>query len=300
MIILYIILCLIVLEEFIEFLDKRTHRYKNSLGGADRLKKVPDGIEICNVGSGPGLYAISYNDCKLKGFNFSTAPQSFEYGFKILKHFSRQIKPNAIIIIIIMCPLSFGSNDAYKRRGYSDKFYGILPHSYIDNYSIVRHLKLAHPFMRKILKKMTGILRRPNPLKANEKNNELNIIRGWKRQFHLKDLKDPIQSINHEQAFNEKINLLNDEIQYCYSNGWRPTLVIPPVPEHIREHISREFVNVFVFKNIEKVIENNKDLRCFSYYDDSRFSEEMFWNDVFMNEEGRAKFSSILFNDLEV
>lgn len=290
---------MIVFEEFIEFLYKRTDRYKNSLGGTERLKKVPDGIEICNVGSGLGLYAISYNDCKLKGVNFSTAPQNFEYGFKILRHFSKQIRSGAIIIII-MCPLSFGSNDNYKRKDYSDKFYGVLPHKYIDNYSIIRHLKLAHPFMRIILKKITGIFNRTNPIKAYEKNDEPNMIRVWKRQFHLKDLKDPSQSINHEKTFIDKINLLNDEIQYCYSKGWMPTLVVPPVPEHIRKHISKEFVNAFVFENIEKVMRKNKELKCHSYYDDPRFSEDMFWNDVFMNEEGRVKFSNILFKELEV
>ncbi|UKI37554.1 MAG: hypothetical protein L6V93_05380 [Clostridiales bacterium] len=70
----------------------QTARYISTLGGADKFFDVPYGLEICNVGSGPAHYGIDYKFCKKKGFNFSTAPQNFYYGYKLLQHFSSHIK----------------------------------------------------------------------------------------------------------------------------------------------------------------------------------------------------------------
>ncbi len=298
MIILYIILCLIVLEEFIEFLYKRTHRYKNSLGGADRLKKVPDGIEICNVGSGPGLYAISYNDCKLKGFNFSTAPQSFEYGFKILKHFSKQIKPNAIIIIIIMCPLSFGANKDYVRKDYSDKFYGILQPKDIENYSLRRVWIISHPFIIHLIKKLKSILFRKKTEINVAKSNVPPVINVWEREFELDNLMDPSQTNKHQDAFKEKISILQEEFDYCYTQRWRPILVTPPIPQGTKDYIGAEFVNEFVYKNVDVLLKNNRDLIYLNYFEDT-FPDSYFANDIFMNRDGQEYFSKMLFDRIK-
>lgn len=299
MIFLYIVVSLILLVELFEFIYKNSSRYKSTLGGADRFKNVPDGIDICNIGSGPGLYAITYDDCKLKGFNFSTAPQNYKYGFRLLKRFHNNINDHAIIIIIIMCPLSFGANNDYDRKDYSDKFYGILQPKDIDNYSLKRALITSHPLSMHLLKKLKGILIKRKAVVNVEvaKTDAPPVVETWKREFDLKDLEDSSQAIKHQDAFKEKISILQDGLNYCYANNWRPVLVTPPIPQVTRSYIGTEFINEFVYKNVDVLLKNNSALKYINYFDE-KLPDFYFANDIFMNREGQEYFSKMLFEKI--
>ena len=293
---LFIITLLTAAEFCAEAVYKRSAAYRASLGGADALRRVPDGIDICNVGSGPGLYAISYENCPRKGMNFSTAPQNFRYGFRILKRFQKKIRKNAIIVIV-MCPLSFGNNLDYFRPDYSDKFYGILRPEEIDGYSFRRAVLLHFPLLRRAF---GASRRRLFPAAAPETHSqEPPIITVWKREFCLKDLRNPAQAAEHQDAFNEKINLLREEVAFCHERQWRPVLVTPPVSENTRRFISPEFSRAFVFDNLDALRKNYPEVPLLNYYDDSRFDNSMFLNDVFLNREGQTRFSEILFADID-
>lgn len=302
LIVLGIIIALIVLEEIIELIYKKSNDYKKTLGGADRFKNVPQNIDICNIGSGPGLYAISYDDRDKLGFNFATAPQSYKNGFRILKRFKNNINENAIIIII-MCPLSFGKNNDYDAPNYMDKFYGILPKEDIDGYSIKRLWIVNHPFFIKCLRKIKRLFVKLKKI-INKKNNlvitkQNSTIENWKKEFNLKDLKDSSQSVNHKEAFDEKIDNIEQGIKFCQDNKWKPVFVIPPIPRGTREYISDEFINEFVYKNLSILQNKYSSVKTFDYFKDNRFTNEYFANDIFVNEKGKKLFSSILFNDLE-
>ncbi len=297
----YFVICIIaviLLEQFAEIIYRRTGFYKRSQGGAERFRNsVPSELDIVNIGSGPGLYAISYNECRWKGFNFSTAPQNYKYGFRILKRFQKHIKKGAIIIII-MCPLSFGRNRDYDSRSYSDKFYGILPKEDIDNYSFARSLLLKMPLLMKLIDKAGQVLSKRETI-FEEPICELPIIATWKSEFELTDLKDSSQAARHQEAFNEKIQILENGITFCKAHEWKPLFVIPPVPPGTREYISDEFLDSFIYQNLEVIWSEHPDIPLLDYYSDNRFKSDMFKNDVFMNPKGRMTFSGILFKDIE-
>ncbi len=293
----------IVLYEFCEFLCCHSKRYKSALGGADRLKHVPCDLDICNIGSGPGLYAISYEKCPLNGFNFSTAPQNYENGFKLLKRFQEKINDNAIIIIIIMCPLSFGKNGDYDSEGYMDKFYGVLPKNEIKNYSFKRLWIVKHPLMMWCLSFVKKTFVKAKRKKEESSPSQLittepGVVKGWKKEFNLADLKDPTQVYSHQEAFKEKITILENGINFCLKKTWKPVFVIPPVPEKTRQYISKEFANEFVYKNLEALQRSHPDVRTLDYFCDERFTQDCFSGDIFANEKGRELFSKILFKDL--
>lgn len=289
------------LEQCMELVYKRTAEYKNSQGGAERFRKgVPSELEIVNIGSGPGLYAISYEKCKWKGFNFSTAPQNYKYGFRILKRFQKHIKSDAIIIIIIMCPLSFGKNKDYDLPGYSNKFYGILPREDIDNFSYVRAMLLKMPLLMKMLRKVKKKNEGGQKQEAKEKQpGEPPLIATWKWEFGLTDLKDPMQVDAHREAFKEKVRILEDGIAFCKGSSWNPIFVIPPVPLKTREYISDDFLDCFVYQNLKEIMSDYPDIPLLDYYSDSRFEADMFDGDIFMNEKGKTAFSEILFKEIE-
>lgn len=295
----FTIILIILLENIFEAIYKYSDKYKNGLGGADRLLHVPNNIAICNIGSGPGLYAISYENCDKKGFNFSTAPQNYKYGFRILKRFRDKIQKNAIVIIVIMAPLSFANNNDYLRKDYSDKYYGILPKEDIDGYSLKRLMIVLHPLLCKCIRKGIGIFKKVDDNKGDNsiRQNEPDVVKTWKREFELSDLKNANQFCEHKHAFEEKIRILQDGIQFCYENSWRPVLVIPPIPNGTKKYISPEFMNKFVYENVNQLLENNEKLKLLDYFNEE-LTDDYFQNDIFMNKIGQQYFSNKLFNDI--
>lgn len=322
----------VVLEAVAEQIYMHSRKYKESLGGAWKLQKpVPKQLEIVNIGSGPGLYAITYEHSSKRGFNFSTAPQNYKYGFRLLKRFSEHLCANCIIIIIVMCPLSFGNNDDYARPGYSDKFYGVLTPQEIDEYSWKRAWMVRHPLLQKVLRKLCiemhafcskckdGIFRRQEKRPAGQEMEnhqeqgkefvalcgqeagnaqEPEIVRIWKQEFQLQNLTEPSQAERHKIAFAEKRRIICEGIDRCYDKSWRPVFVIPPVPPKTRDYVGEAFLQAFVYDNLEKLQNRYPKLPLLDYYKDERFDTSMFQNDIFVNEAGRKRFSEILFSDI--
>lgn len=289
----------IILEQCLELIYRHTNRYRISQGGTENFRKgVPSELEIVNIGSGPGLYAISYEYSNNSGFNLSTAPQSYKYGFRLLKRYKDHIKNGAIIIIIIMCPLSFAWVRGTDKPGYSDKFYGILPKEDIDQYTRGREFALKwFPLLTKVVSKIQTMNIKQITKKANK--DELPIVVHWKDECKLQDLKNPRQAKEHKRAFMEKVQIIKNGIDFCLENNWRPIFVIPPVPRLTKKFISDEFVNVFVRQNLQKIRLEYPDIPLLDYYVDDRFTDDMFQDDIFMNKKGQAIFSQILFKDVQ-
>lgn len=300
-IVILILIALLVLIEFvIEKIYMSSDRYKRGLGGADRFFHVPSDIEICNIGSGPGLHAISYDFCELNGFNFSTAPQNYKYGFRLLHHFKKSIKEDAIVIIVIMAPLSFANNNDYLQMNYSDKYYGILKKKEIDGYSLKRLFIVSHPLLVKVAKKIRSkfIKYSLENNDINNINNEPNVVMIWKKEFNLVDLVSVEQYHEHEEAFKQKISILQKGIDYCYKNKWKPILVMPPIPNKTKSYIGKEFMRKFVYENVDCILKNNTSLKLLDYFDKD-LPDDFYKDDIFMNEKGQAYFSKMLFNDIK-
>lgn len=299
MIALGALLVVIVLEEIAEAIYRRTNKYERAVGLKERFKNVPDGIEVCNIGSGPGLYAISYENSRNVGFNFSTAPQNFKYGFRLLKRYCQKIQKGATVIIVVMAPLSFGKNNDYDRKDYNDMFYGILPKEDIDNYSLKRLFIVTHPLLLRVLKKFYRMFFYKRQCVQSANSGIPTVVTTWKREFDLLDLKDASQEEKHREAFAEKIQILQDGIEYCYQMGWNPILVTPPIPSNTRSYISDEFVKKFVYDNVRQLLINNPKLRYLNYFDD-KYPDELFMNDIFMNKQGREFFSMKLKREIQL
>ena len=300
--IVIVVLVVILMEEIMELLYIRITKYERNRGGAEKfIHKVPKDLEMVNIGSGPGLYGISYDYCNKKGFNFSTAPQNHKYGFRLLNRFKDNIARGAIIIVVVMCPMTFGKNSDYDRVDYSDKYYGILKPKDIDGYSLRRAYLLSHPLLFKIINRIKNMIRKNAAVCENflEKDlNEPEVISCWKREFDLVNLKDASQIKNHKEAVKDKIDVIENGIDFCRNNYWRPILVVPPVPPETRRFISDEFLNEFFYYNIENIKSSKENIFTLDYYEDERFTDDDFMNDIFLNKCGKEKFSRILFDDI--
>jgi hypothetical protein len=152
--------------------------------------------------------------------------------------------------------------------------------------------------MAKVKRKLSNAVKGSGENVANI-SNEPPLIQTWKREFNLSDLRDSSQAEKHRRAFGEKIKILTDGINFCREQSWRPVLVIPPVPEKTRAYISKEFLEAFVYENLDKVIDESKDISLLNYYDNGEFTRDMFLDDIFMNKNGREYFSKMLFKDIQ-
>lgn len=290
----FIFLLFLITIETVELCYRFSEEYRSSRKNVEHLRgKIPNGLEVVSIGSGPGKAGISFDYCSRAGYNFCTAPQSLKYGFRILKRFSSKIKKNAVVIIII-CPFSFGNNANVLDDDYSDRFYGILPAKDIDGYSLKRALMLRHPLCMRLLKHI-------KPQKTHRAtgvvlSDDLPIIKTWKMQFDLVDFRDVAQSASHKQAIREKTEILAMGIDYCKRNGFEPVLVIPPIPSAVRSYFGEDFLKVFLYDNLNAVREKFDDVLLLDYYSDPAFLDEMFGELIFLNHLGREKFSTRLFD----
>ena len=111
-------------------------------------------------------------------------------------------------------------------------------------------------------------------------------------------MEDSSQAIKHQDAFKEKISTLQDVLNYCYANNWRPVLVTPPIPQATRSYIGSEFINEFVYKNVDVLLKNNIALKFINYFDE-KLPDSYFANYIFMNREGQEYFSKMLFERID-
>ena len=288
-----VLLSLVLIEAFLEVIYKNTDNYKISNQQRIRLMNVPNDLEVVNIGSGPVYYGIDYTYCDRNGYNLATAPQNFEYGYKILRRFSSNLKPGATVIITVMAPMSFGQNEDILRKDYADRYYGILSPEEIDNYSIKRAFVVNHPLLFALINEIRQLFRNPN-----QTGKKLSIVEVWKGEFGLKNLRDGEQGRDHSVTFLSKVNLLVEMVKYCRDNQWNPVFVIPPIPETTRLEISEEFLNAFVWDNMSIVKEKVGEIKILNYYDDPRFGMDLFYNDIFLNDKGTEIFSKILFEEI--
>ena len=292
--IIVVVFVIILIEGACELIYKHTPSYKKSQEQNRRIKNVPNNLDVVNIGSGPAYYGFDYDFCDKRGYNLATAPQNFTYGYKLLKHYSKKINKDAIILITIMAPMSFGENRDVYRNDYADKFYGVLKPEEIDNYSVFRRIVIALPFLSRICKRIKNVF-------SDRTNVEIkSVVDIWKQEFELNDLQDASQADMHSKTFADKVCLVKEMIEYCYSQSWHPVLVIPPVPAVTRKHISEQFTDVFVYNNITKILRDYSNLICLDYYSDDLFDSGCFKSSIFLNNKGKELFSKKVFADIGI
>jgi len=126
------------------------------------------------------------------------------------------------------------------------------------------------------------------------------LIAGWKKQFGLTDLKNPAQAETHRAAFSQKTKTLSDELDFCREKGFRPVIVLPPVPPQTRAHFSGEFAEAFLYAPLNEVRKAHPDVPVLDYFADPRFDDALFRQGIFLKLDGAEMFSQILFNDMKL
>lgn len=280
-----------------------TNAYRNLKACFHRFdEKIPDGLEMVNVGSGPSFYAMDYDEVPVRGFNFAVPPQSAYHDFALLKHYRDKIAEGAIIYIFITCPLSFAKNKFHDQVDYRCRYYGILDATEVDGGSKAEAFLYRYFPLLLCPKRVVRLIW--DVPKADLTESDVNLekdaehmLRGWRANNYIQDLKDTGQSEAHQEEFERIIETYKEMLKLCRKRGWKPYFVIPPVSLPIRKMISPEFRKVFVTDNLIRA--NREHIPVLDYSDDDRFSDDKyFMNSMFLNQCGRRRFMKILCEDV--
>ena len=52
-----------------------------------RIRRIPQHLDLINLGSNPAKYGLDYADTGVKAFNLAVGPQTLEYDFRMLKNY---------------------------------------------------------------------------------------------------------------------------------------------------------------------------------------------------------------------
>ncbi|MDP0507269.1 MAG: hypothetical protein Q7K47_08655 [Fusobacterium sp. JB019] len=308
-----IILCTVIML-ILNKLYMRTNYYRNSILQVDKfIKGVPKDLEIVNTGSSYARFALDYDYTKLKGFNFGLQPQSLSYDFRILKQYKDNLKEGCKVLIVL--PDFVFSFLDYKTEIHNIKYYYFLKENYILNFSkLKRSIYTNLPLLSSLNPKII-ILKTLKIFKDSKKNKEFdfeenklkkekvklaakNRVCGWKKEFNLP------QNLNEEISeelvltFNKTTKLLQEIIEYCLGNNWKPILVVPPCSSELNELLPKNLIKKVLYDNIEKA--NKRNIPLLSYLYDEKFQDSSLYIDSDrLNKKGREKFTKKVIEDME-
>lgn len=277
----------------------------------DELKKrfsnIPDNLDAVNLGSGPSYYDFDWFAIpEVSGYNIAISPEDFRYDARIIKHYGSHIKMGGVVIVVV-CPLSFGKNDYLYKDSFSEKYVSILPASDVDlpkwKYSIYKKLPISLKCKNFILRVSSGLCRRLKKLFLRKKIDALSpvdaMVKGWvSDNKYLSNLTDSAQAEYYRDTFKEKKNDLKKVIDNCRIHGLRPVILIPPMSGELRANISNEFIKSFVYDNLISTV--NGDTPILDYIDDKRFKDENFYtNGLFLTPEKQKDFTRTVWEDIK-
>lgn len=276
----------------------------------------PQNLEIVNLGSNSGKYALEY-DNSVRGANWALGPQTLYYDFNILKQYHSYLKPNAFVIVPL-CPFS-GCIKNFAESSVNLKYYSFLHPAMIHEYSkeIQKTITplIFHPILLSV--KLYGIKSfirnsiasfvklHPSKLLINPMNKETlekdaeQWIKGWKEQFNIKDLdsKNIPEEIKNAVQFNAEI--LSKMIDFCRERDLILVFVLPPVTKMLNSKLSNSFKELYIYSLFNGSKKN--DVQFLNYLGDERFSDDNYYfNSYFLNASGRKLFTNQLLKDIKL
>ena len=272
-----------------------------------RFSNIPNNLDVVNIGSGPSYYDFDWSAIpEISGFNMAIAPEDFRYDARIIKHYGNRIKRGGVVVVVV-CPLSFGKNDYLYKDSFSEKYVSILPASDVDlpkwKYSLYKKLPISLKCKNFITRVSGGLCRRLQKFFSRKKADSLNpiyaMVNGWvSDNKYLNNLTDSAQAEYYRDTFKEKENDLKKIIDNCRIQELKPIIVIPPMSSGLRANISDGFIKSFVYDNLKSAADSGVPI--LDYLDDERLKDESFYiNGLFLTPEKQKDFTKTVWEDIK-
>lgn len=271
-----------------------------------RFSSVPHGLDVVNIGSGPSYYDFDWSAVsEVIGYNLAVAPEDFRYDARIIMQYGEFLKPGAVVVVVVVCPLSFGKNEYLYEDTFSEKYVRILPREAVDLPRWKYDLYHACPWVLKVKQLLPRIVSgaayhlRKLFRKAKPLDPITGLINSWVAENkYLQNLKDENQAEFYLDTFQEKIKDLKDVLDNCRSQGLRPVIILPPMSGELRKNISDSFIQRFVYDNLRQAVED--DTPVLDYIDDARFKNESYYpNGLFLTQQIRKVFTKTVWEEIQ-
>lgn len=285
-----------------------THQFISNQGYRENLTR---NIEIVNVGSNPARFAFDYDDLIL-GANWSTGNQGLDMDYQLLRFYHSFMKEGATVLIPIV-PFSSVSTylipSIYKDKSYMVKFYSVLDYlqaKYLPQFKHVRYW-YKYPLLFNWLA-VRFLLRDVKPDKRilydSDLTNRVDAITAelwmdnWKSEFNIKDLEAPLSS-ELQEARKQSVQLMKKMLEYLIERGYKPVIIVPPVSKGLSDYFTICFRETYIDSFVREFREYN--VPYLDYTKVPAFqTDDLFFNDLFMNVKGRKAFTKRVLIDLKI
>jgi hypothetical protein len=281
----------------------RTNAYKNIVekAGTGKFDKVPEGLQVVNLGSSHGEWAFDYSNIRARrGFNMALSSQDFYYDYQVLKRYRENLAPGCVVLIPVSY-FSFGMN-VRENTGFDYRYYGILPYRVIVGHNLTDYLKYRWcPVMFTGYGGIKALFSderfQVDPDKVLYKNNystaELDSFARKRAAFHEEILERP------KSDYDFNIGNLDKLLDYCKREGLKPVLITTPYTDYYNENFTKDSYKKF-YATIARFRSKFK-VPYLDYSHDSRFSAsaQLFRDSDHLNVPGRTWFTRIVIDKLE-
>lgn len=272
-----------------------------------QIKNVPNGIQICNLGSSHGLYGFNYTDLSNEYvcYNFGQPSQRLSYDYIILCNFIDRFDDGAIVFIPISHFSFFGPPEtSYDNfASLNKRYYKFLPDDLIKeydaktdffvNYAPALSADSVVDLFRTLLGKGT------ESFWGNSTTAEGAKEHGYNRYKTFVESK--LGKEGNRWYNDEEIQALYDIIKLCRDHGLTPVLITTPMLSEYTDAVTEndpEFFGDF-YGVIDEVVEKTNVIYL-DYSADKNFCNNysLFYNSDHLNREGARRFTDMLIEDV--
>jgi hypothetical protein len=289
---------------FLNRLYIRTNWYLDYESGLQEIKKfqsVPGNLDIINLGSSPGWFALSYDNLQFRGFNMGLSVQDFFYDYSLLRKYFHHLKPGCIVLICLSYHSFFVTSEAvYQQSQFNEqKYYLFLEPQYINHFKASKWIQykmfpviLAREHLLDIFH---NGFKRQDPLDINK-----NIIGPDFAKFAGLEGELIKKYASHLQTGIPLNRIrLRKIIFFCKQNHLKPVLIVTPYPKALNRSLGEKFIQ----QNFRRFIKpwQQAHIPYFDYSQDSKFSNspDLFLDPQHLNKRGREIFTETVIKDLQ-
>lgn len=313
-ILLLIILCIIVFF-YLDSRYKKTNWFLNQHIELENYSKVPSKpIDLAVFGSTYALYSFQSLQ-KLVGehsLNFSLNAESLELDSLLLQRYIGNIKEGGTVFFVLapcVCYYRYYQSNPYNA-------YFLLNKKDLPNYNWIKNFKFNHPliFNGKIIKNIFHVLVDNPRLKSldeffpvtmtqeNSIKNMRSMAEGWKRLFHLKDLKEETHDSTNLANLDFNANVLANMLNTCRKYNITPYFVIPPFSKELNQYFGKDFLECGLYKML-KLADPKGEITVLDYREEEYFQDNisLYADGGFrLNEEGSRIFCKKIIRNLRL
>jgi hypothetical protein len=256
------------------------------------FKKHPYPVDIINLGASHSMYGYYFKPTGLSHMDLALPSQTIQYDFKMLKEYSKYLKPGGVILVSIS-QITFANSEA-KNIG---NYYKVLDRTEIEPFNLIDYYSYVYlpgansgSFNSALAGKLKSLKWKSHQPWANNGKN----YSGRKYEKVEAQYREAVENNNIER----NVKQLREIVDYCNEKGYRVILTMEPVHQSYQEYFDEEVMDRLVFQYLNAL---NLDVPFLNYMNDQRFvdNQDYFIDPDHLNREGRKMFSWIVYKDLK-